>query len=137
MSTTEPRPLPPGVRGTRTRRRVLELLEQHDRPLTIPEILATDDSLAQSSVYRTLSILATTGAVQCVPATTPKGHAHYSVTPGSGTPVHRICNECSRIEHVGDATTITLALDGIPFPAGPATAIRVIAPCTGSCGATW
>ena len=50
-------------RYTNGRRRLVAALQSGDGPLTITQILATDTSLPQSSVYRNLTILEEVGAV--------------------------------------------------------------------------
>jgi Fur family transcriptional regulator, ferric uptake regulator len=44
-------------RYTRGRHRLVEVLAAAGRPLSIPEILAADPSIPQSSVYRNLTVL--------------------------------------------------------------------------------
>jgi Fur family ferric uptake transcriptional regulator len=51
-------------RYNRNRRRLVGLLGASDAPLTIPEILAQGEDLAQSSVYRNLMVLEQSGVVQ-------------------------------------------------------------------------
>lgn len=53
-----------GQRYTLGRRELLELLSKASTPLTIPEILARRRDLAQSSVYRNLTVLEQAGLVQ-------------------------------------------------------------------------
>ena len=53
-----------GQRYTGGRRELLELLSKVSTPLTIPEILAHRRDLAQSSVYRNLTVLEQAGLVQ-------------------------------------------------------------------------
>ena len=55
-----------GQRYTPNRRVVVELLEDAGRPLTIAELLAAGDRLAQSSVYRNLAVLEEVGVVHRV-----------------------------------------------------------------------
>jgi Fur family transcriptional regulator, ferric uptake regulator len=51
-------------RYTRNRRQIVEVLASSPRPVTIPEILAAQPALAQSSVYRNLTVLQVAGVVQ-------------------------------------------------------------------------
>ena len=53
-----------GQRYNGNRRRLVGLLAASDAPLTIPEILARGEDLAQSSVYRNLMLLEQSGVVQ-------------------------------------------------------------------------
>lgn len=50
-------------RYTRGRRRVVALLSTASAPMSIPQILAADRGLAQSSVYRNLAVLESAGVV--------------------------------------------------------------------------
>ena len=50
-------------RLTPARHRIVEVLAGASGPLTIPEILAASDGLAQSSVYRNLVVLEAVGVV--------------------------------------------------------------------------
>ena len=55
-----------GHRYTRNRRALVTTLLQSHHPSTIPELLAIDSSLAQSSVYRNLAILEESHVVERV-----------------------------------------------------------------------
>ena len=57
-----------GQRYTTSRRAVVEALQRAGRPLTIPEILAGDADLPQSSAYRTIAVLTQAGVVRRVVA---------------------------------------------------------------------
>lgn len=88
-----------GQRYSSGRRQLVELLGRSAHPVTIPEILATDPSLAQSSVYRNLSVLERSGVVvkvitngewSCVElAEDLTGHHH-----------HLICDACGAVRDV-------------------------------------
>ena len=58
-----------GQRYTTNRRALVELLVATDHPVTIAEVLALRTDLAQSSVYRNLSLLEQAGVVHRVVAT--------------------------------------------------------------------
>ena len=49
---------------TGNRRAVVEALAQAGAPITLPDLLTTDVSLAQSSAYRSLSVLVEAGVVR-------------------------------------------------------------------------
>ena len=53
-------------RYTKGRQTLVEVLAEAERPLTIPEILAADRSVPQSSVYRNLTVLEQAGVVSKV-----------------------------------------------------------------------
>ena len=57
-----------GQRYTTSRRTVVDTLQAAGRPLTIPEILADNAQLPQSSAYRTLAVLTQAGVVRRVVA---------------------------------------------------------------------
>lgn len=90
-------------RYTNVRRRVVASLQTGSGPMTITQILETDDSLSQSSVYRNLTILEDVGAVSRIVtnddfaryelAEDLTGHHHH----------HLICSDC------GDVTDFELA----------------------------
>jgi Fur family ferric uptake transcriptional regulator len=52
-----------GQRFTSGRRALVEMLARADSPLTIPQLLQRDRSLAQSSAYRNLAVLESAGVV--------------------------------------------------------------------------
>ena len=58
-----------GQRYTDNRRQLVQVLAESPDPLTIPEILLRRDDLAQSSVYRNLSVLERAGVVQKIVTT--------------------------------------------------------------------
>jgi Fe2+ or Zn2+ uptake regulation protein len=58
-----------GQRYTSNRRTLVELLDSTDHPVTIAEVLTLRTDLAQSSVYRNLSVLEQAGVVHRVVAT--------------------------------------------------------------------
>ena len=49
---------------TANRRAIVDALASAGGPITLPDLLAADDSLAQSSAYRSLSVLTDIGAVR-------------------------------------------------------------------------
>lgn len=56
-----------GQRHTRQRRAILDLVAAAGRPVTVPDLLATDaDGLSQSSLYRNLLVLEEVGVLQRV-----------------------------------------------------------------------
>jgi len=52
-----------GQRYTQNRQAVIRILSESDRPLTTAEVVKVGEGLAQSSVYRNLSVLEAAGAV--------------------------------------------------------------------------
>ena len=57
-----------GMRYSKSRRTIVEVLASAGRPLTLDEVLAfnSDDNLAQSSVYRNSTELVDAGVVKCL-----------------------------------------------------------------------
>ena len=83
-------------RYTRGRRRLVAALQSGDGPLTITQILATDTSLPQSSVYRNLTILEEVGAVTRV--VTRDDFARYELAEHLTEHHHHlICSECGSV----------------------------------------
>jgi Fe2+ or Zn2+ uptake regulation protein len=84
-------------RYTKGRRRVVEALHEGAAPLTIPQILEIDGTLAQSSAYRNLSILEEVGAVTRI--ITHDDHARYELAESLTDHHHHhlICSECGDV----------------------------------------
>lgn len=84
-------------RYTSGRRRVVAALREADAPVTIPQILELDTSLAQSSVYRNLAILEEVGAVSRI--ITNDDHARYELAEGLTDHHHHhlICSACGDV----------------------------------------
>lgn len=84
-------------RYTAGRRRVVAALSAAGAPVTIPEILERDPSLAQSSVYRNLSILESVGAVTRI--VTHDDHARYELAEVLTDHHHHhlICSNCGLV----------------------------------------
>jgi Fur family transcriptional regulator, ferric uptake regulator len=99
-----------GQRYTRIRRRLVEILSEARRPLTIPEILGRGRGLAQSSIYRNLAVLARAGVAHRV--LTSDEHARYELTEDlAGHHHHLICAECGRVEDFVTPTRVEQLLD--------------------------
>ena len=88
-----------GMRYSRSRFAVVEVLAAAGRPITLPEILVVDGGrrLAQSSAYRNLAELVDVGAVRRVDAGDDRARfeLHESLT---GHHHHLVCDGCGRIE---------------------------------------
>ena len=84
-------------RLTPARQVIVAVLDAADRPLTIPEILAEGDGLAQSSVYRNLVVLEQAGVVHRV--VTRDDFARYELAEDlTGHHHHLVCSNCGRVE---------------------------------------
>ena len=99
-----------GLRYTASRRALVSVLAVSDRPLTIPEILERDPSLAQSSAYRNLGELISAGIVHRIIAGDEFSHfelgedltAHHH---------HLVCTRCGRVDDVTLSDSIEATLD--------------------------
>ena len=87
-----------GQRYTPARRAVVEALERANRPVTLPEILADNDDLAQSSAYRNLAELVDAGVVRRI--ITSDEYSHFEITDQlTGEHHHHlICTVCGVVE---------------------------------------
>jgi Fe2+ or Zn2+ uptake regulation protein len=84
-------------RYTTGRRRVVAALHEADGPVTIYEILQRDTGLAQSSVYRNLTILEEVGAVSRI--VTHHDHARFELAEALTDHHHHhlICTNCGSV----------------------------------------
>lgn len=84
-------------RYTTGRRRLVDALLEGGGPMTISQILVTDDRLAQSSVYRNLVILEQVGAVTRI--VTRDDYARYELTERLTDDHHHhlICTSCGDV----------------------------------------
>jgi Fur family transcriptional regulator, ferric uptake regulator len=88
-----------GLRYTASRRAVVDVLSASDRPLTIPEILVEDRSLAQSSAYRNLNELIAAGVVHRIIA--GDEYSHFELAEDLTSHHHHlVCTHCGRVEDV-------------------------------------
>ncbi len=86
-------------RYTRGRRQLVELLEQAERPVTIPELMDIGASQSQSSLYRNLAILEQCGAVHRLVSTDDV--SRYELAEElSEHHHHLVCSACGRLEDV-------------------------------------
>lgn len=92
-------------RYTRSRRRLVEVLAACDRPLSLPDLLAADGDLNQSSAYRNLDVLERAGIIRRL--ATGGEFAYFELAePLLGHHHHLICLICGGIQdiQVDDAT---------------------------------
>ena len=82
---------------TSGRRELIELLVSIRRPATIPDLLAAQPKLTQSSLYRNLATLEQVGVVQKVVSTDDR--ARYELAEDlMGHHHHMICVGCGRVD---------------------------------------
>ena len=99
-----------GQRLTGTRRAIVEALAAADRPLSIPEILESSQGLAQSSVYRNLSLLERAGVVARV--VTTDEWARYELSEElTGHHHHLMCSKCGAVNDVRVPDDVEADLD--------------------------
>lgn len=99
-----------GLRYTGSRRAVVGVLARSDRPLTIPEILAEDASLAQSSAYRNLTELIGAGVVHRLVA--GDEYSHFELAEDLTSHHHHlVCTSCSRVADVTLSDDLEASLD--------------------------
>lgn len=93
-----------GQRLTSNRAAIVDVLRSAERPLTLPEILASRSDLAQSSAYRNLVVLEQAGIVHRI--VTNAEHARFELAEGfTGNHHHHlVCTECGAIEDVPAST---------------------------------
>lgn len=85
------------LRYTASRRRVVTVLADAERPLTIPEILAADPGLAQSSTYRNLAELISARVVHRI--VSGDEFSHYELAEDLTEHHHHlVCTRCGRVE---------------------------------------
>ena len=85
-----------GQRYTDNRRQLVQVLSESADPLTIPEILRRRDDLAQSSVYRNLSVLERAGVVQKI-VTTDEWARYELAEDLTEHHHHLICSSCGAV----------------------------------------
>ncbi len=99
-----------GLRYTGPRRTLVHVLATTDRPLTIPEILGRDRSLAQSSAYRNLTELITAGVVHRIIAGDEFSHFELAEDLTSHHH-HLVCASCGQVTDVTLDDDLEASLD--------------------------
>lgn len=97
-------------RYTSGRRRLVTLLTEARRPVTLPELAALDPGLPQSSMYRNLDMLERTGLVERI--NVGSDHARFELAESIlGHHHHLVCADCGRIVDVTLDDEIETLLD--------------------------
>jgi Fur family ferric uptake transcriptional regulator len=95
---------------TRNRRALVDLLASAPGPVTLPELLALDGSLAQSSAYRNLSVLIDAGVVRRLQH--GGDHARYELAEHLTEHHHHlICEVCGAVTDVTLPARLERSLD--------------------------
>ncbi|WP_420433200.1 Fur family transcriptional regulator [Candidatus Poriferisocius sp.] len=88
-----------GHRYTSGRQDLVEVLALTGQPVTLPDIVAADPKLAQSSAYRNLDVLVRCGVIRRIKA--GGDHAYFELAePLLGHHHHLICISCGSIEDI-------------------------------------
>jgi Fur family transcriptional regulator, ferric uptake regulator len=94
-------------RYTRARRAIVDVLAGSDAPLSIPQLLRRDASLAQSSAYRNLAQLEQAGVVHRI--VTSDEFSRYELAEDlTGHHHHLICSACGDVRDF----TVSSELEG-------------------------
>jgi len=95
---------------TANRRAVVAVLAAARTPLTLPEILRADRSLAQSSAYRSLAVLVDAGVVHRL--VHGNDYAHYELAEQLTQHHHHlVCDGCGTVVDVTLPTRVESAMD--------------------------
>lgn len=99
-------------RYTSGRRRLVTLLTEGDGPMTIPQVLDADASLAQSSVYRNLAVLEEAGVVARI--VTADDFARYELAEDLTEHHHHlICAACGEVADFSLEPEVEDQLEGV------------------------
>jgi Fur family transcriptional regulator, ferric uptake regulator len=98
-------------RYTSNRRQLIEVLAAAGQPVTIPEILAQQRGLAQSSVYRNLSVLERAGVVARI--VTSDEWARYELAEDLTDHHHHhlICSSCGTVSDFTLSAKVEQSID--------------------------
>jgi Fe2+ or Zn2+ uptake regulation protein len=95
---------------TTNRRAVVEALAAAGAPITLPDLLAADGSLAQSSAYRSLSVLVDAGVVRRLVHV--GDHAYFELAEQLTEHHHHlICEGCGTVVDVTLPDRVEAAMD--------------------------
>ena len=95
---------------TTNRRAVVEALVAAGAPITLPDLLEADTSLAQSSAYRSLSVMVEAGVVRRLVHV--GDHAHFELAEDLTEHHHHlICERCGTVADVTLPDEVETAMD--------------------------
>ena len=89
-----------GQRHTRQRREILERVASAGRPVTVPDLLAGDDSVSQSSLYRNLVVLVDVGVLQRVAGWGNHDRFELSESLSGHHHHHLTCTVCGKVDDI-------------------------------------
>ena len=97
-------------RYTPVRRALVTTLSTAGRPLSVPEILAANEALPQSSAYRNVTVLIEAGVVRRV--TGVDDHGRFELAEElAGHHHHLACARCGTVEDVVPSSRLERAMD--------------------------
>ena len=100
-----------GQRYTAQRRAIVDRLVAEEQPLTIPQLLAREPHLAQSSAYRNLAVLERAGVVHRI--VTSDEFARYELAEDLTRHHHHlICSACGAVTDFEVSDTVEHELEG-------------------------
>jgi Fe2+ or Zn2+ uptake regulation protein len=95
---------------TTNRRAVVDALVMAGAPITLPDLLAADSSLAQSSAYRSLSVMVEAGVVRRLVHV--GDHAHFELAEHLTEHHHHlICESCGTVVDVTLPDPVEVEMD--------------------------
>ena len=89
-----------GQRHTRQRREILERVASAGRPVTVPDLLAGDDTVSQSSLYRNLVVLVDVGVLQRVAGWGNHDRFELSESLSGHHHHHLTCTVCGKVDDI-------------------------------------
>lgn len=99
-----------GQRYTGNRRTLVEVLEQADGPVSLPQLLQRGRRLAQSSAYRNLGVLEAAGVVHRI--ITTDGFARFELGQDlTEHHHHRVCTACGNVDDFTLPAALETALE--------------------------
>lgn len=99
-----------GQQYTSNRRAVVDALAAAGSPITLPDLLEADTSLAQSSAYRSLSVMVEAGIVRRLVHV--GDHAHFELAEHLTEHHHHlICEGCGTVVDVTLPDSVEAAMD--------------------------
>ena len=99
-----------GQRHTRQRREILERVASAGRPVTVPDLLAGDDSVSQSSLYRNLVVLVDVGVLQRVAGWGNHDRFELSESLSGHHHHHLTCTVCGKVDDITPTATFEQAM---------------------------
>lgn len=93
-----------GIRLTRQRRVLLQVMESAQRHMDADEILERakkiDSNITRVTVYRTLELLKTQGLIDELDLLHLRGHRHFYESHGPRDHIHVACLRCGKVREV-------------------------------------